>query len=269
LVGGDLIWSGDIISGTPVVVRFAAEVGTVPIGTIITNTAQLDDGHGNITELLARSVYNPGYGLSINDGIGYTDIPTVTLSFSWNPLDNITSLKISNDGGFATPETTDWLPVDAGDPTYGGWVLDTYGDLRLPRTVYIKFRDDVGTQYGPFQDDIILDSEAPAVEGIEIITDTGRSLAASMTGMNVIVRVTTSDDNSGVGSVEISHEPNFDDYTTFKMVGETADFFWELQPSGLVYVRAVDRAGNLSISVGAQGPKSYDKIYLPLVINGE
>jgi uncharacterized repeat protein (TIGR01451 family) len=263
---GQVRWSGQVITGTPVVVQFAVEVTTtgLSVGDVITNVAALDDGLGNVATLDAQSTYNPGYGLSINDGAFYTDIPTVTLRYSWNVPDGIVYVKFSNDGGFGTG-SSGWIPVDAIDPTYENWVLDTYGDLRVPRTVYAKFRDGIGTQYGPFQDDIIYDPGEPQVTEVEIITQTAGVYAESVSGQDVIVRVATSDDNSGAGVIRVSHDEDFAQYSAFAVSGPTTDVPWVLQSSGEVYVRVVDRAGNVSKVKGEQGPSKYE-VYLPLVI---
>jgi hypothetical protein len=238
------------------------------IGTPITNTAELDDGMGNVTELESASLYNPGYSLSIAEGALYTDVPTVTLRFSWNAEDNITAVKISNDGGFGTEgDTTDWIPVDPNDPTYSDWVLSTYGDLRLPRTVYIKFRDESGNPFGPFQDDIIFDPTAPQVTSVEIIPlSTTDVLTAEPT--QVIVRVTSSDDNSGVEQIQISDSYDFTTYTSYPVIGSVTDILYDLQPSGLIYIRVKDRSGNLSDVTRELGPASERQIYLPLAIRG-
>jgi uncharacterized repeat protein (TIGR01451 family) len=266
LVDDTLFWSGEVAEGTPVVVEFAAEVLNLSIGTVITNTAELGNGAGTVIELSAQSVHNPGYGVTINEGAGYTDVPTVTLRFSWDVADNITSVKISNDGGFSSGSgTTGWLPVNAADPTYANWVLYTYGDLRMPRTVFVKFRDGVGTQYGPFQDDIIYDATPPVIEDIELITETLSFLRNSPQGRNVIVRVTTSDDNCGVASIQISHYEDFSQFETFKVGAGVTDIPWTLQASGLVYAQAKDRAGNQSVVAAAQGEALYE-LFLPLVV---
>jgi uncharacterized repeat protein (TIGR01451 family) len=265
---GELIWSGEIISGTPVMIEFAAQVQSGTIGTSITNTAELDDGLGRITNLESASIYNPGYSLSIAEGALFTDVPTVTLRFSWNADDNISDVKISNDGGFGEQgNTTDWIPVDSTDPTYPDWVLSTYNDQLLPRTVYIKFRDASGTPYGPFQDDIIYDPIPPQVSSVEIIPLSGVGLQAKGS-VNVIVRVTSSDDNSGVAQVHISNDGDFNEFSSHPVTGSVTDFIWELQSSGMVYVRVVDRSGNLSEVTSEQGPTSDLEIYLPLALGG-
>jgi uncharacterized repeat protein (TIGR01451 family) len=259
--GGEIRWSGRVISGTPVIVQFASVVTTTGMapGNLVTNTAHLDDGAGSVVTLEAQSTYNPGYGVTINNGESYINIPTVTLSISWGDEDpDITKMWISNDGG--SVGGTDWISVDG---TYPGWVLDTQGDRRMPRTVYVKFRDADGAQYGPIQDDIFYDPVPPQVTEIEIITDAG-SLQA-MAGQDVIVRVTSSDDNVGTSKAHVSHDDAFETYSAFEITGNTTDIPWTLQPSGEVYVRVVDRAGNVSEIKSEQGRPNYP-VFLPLVL---
>jgi uncharacterized repeat protein (TIGR01451 family) len=257
LADDQLHWSGRVISGTPVVVQFATQVLSAPVGTTISNTALVDDGLGNLLELEASSIYNPGYLLTINEGALYTNIPTVTLRFAWNADDGISFVKISNDGGFGSEgDTTAWLPVDPADPTYTDWILSTYGSLVLPRTVYVKFRDAAGHQFGPIQDDIIYDPTAPAVT-VEIVPEVRESR-----GQAVTLRVTASDDNSGVSQIQVSDDPDFGTFSAYAYVGVSLDIPWTLQPSGEVYVRAVDRASNVT-QVQETGEQF---IYLPLVL---
>jgi len=265
LNNGQLLWSGPIISGTPVIVSFSSVVAEAPVGTLITNVARLDDGPGNVVALTASSTYNPGYRLTVNDGALYTNIPTVTLDYAWNVADNITHIKISNDGGFGPGEnTTAWLPADPANPTYTDWPLVTYGNLVLPRTVYAMFRDGKGQQYGPVQDEIIYDPVPPSVGGVEIIPQTALATRVGQ-GQAVIVRVTASDGNSGVTSVQIDHDEGFGQFSEFAFRGPATDIPWTLQPSGLVYVRVVDRAGNFSEVVsGFDSVKT--RIFLPVVV---
>jgi uncharacterized repeat protein (TIGR01451 family) len=259
---GYVLWRGTIVSGTPVVLSFSAVVtDDLASGAAITNTATLDNSVGRIYTLTAVAQHRPGYRLTINDGALYTNQPTVTLTYQYDDT-TITQIKFSNDGGFG--ESTSWLSV-ADDLTHPGWTLATYGDLVLPRTVYALFRDAAGRQYGPIQDDIIYDPVAPTVVGIEILTTTTQRLRTA-TGQDVTLRVTSSDDNSGVAQVQVSHSRDFSGCKTFEITGRVTDILWALQDSGAVYVRAVDRAGNVSAAVG-NGPTH--QVYLPLVTRGQ
>jgi uncharacterized repeat protein (TIGR01451 family) len=266
--GGQLHWSGQIISGTPVVVEFAVEVGTPPAGQDIVNEAHLGDGLGNVLILEASSTYNPGYGLLINDGALATNIPTVTLRYQWNVDDGITHVQFSNDVGFGPEgDTTAWLPVNAADPTYPDWVLDTSGDNRHPCWVYARFREAGGRLRPPVRDVILYDPEPPSepiVEIVPLVVEASRGTEAG----DVLVRVTATDANSGVSRLHVSDDPAFLQFTAYKFVGPTTEVPWTLPTSGMVYVRVVDRAGNLSVVTSAQGQVSR-RIYLPLIQRAE
>ena len=58
----------------------------------------IDEDFGPAIRLAAQSVFIPGYRLTIDDGLPWTNQPTVTLRYAWNLADNITHVKFSNDG---------------------------------------------------------------------------------------------------------------------------------------------------------------------------
>ncbi|OQY36192.1 MAG: hypothetical protein B6243_03815 [Anaerolineaceae bacterium 4572_5.2] len=267
---GQLRWTGEVISGTPVTIKVALEViDDMPTGTKLSNKAYLDDNQGNVLELEVYSIYNSGYRMTINGGALYTNVPTVTLKLWWgNTAPAIETMRIGNDGGFISGTT--WITVTS---IYSDWVILTYGHIVLPRTVYAMFRNDSGLQYGPVQDDIIFDPVSPVLNNNDVAVisttlKTGNSDNAK--SEHVIIRVRSRDDNSGVNKVEISHSGDFSDCTadgsadcqSFTVVQSVQDFNWTLQNSGLVYVRTVDRAGNVS-DVTFQGGVA---IYLPIAL---
>jgi uncharacterized repeat protein (TIGR01451 family) len=263
--GGQLHYSTHIRSGVPVVIEFAVEVQVPVVGTLVTNTAYVEDGFGHTAVLEATSAYNPGYRLTINDGALYTNAPTVTLRYSWNAADAISHVKFSNDGGLGPAgDTTDWLPVDAQDTLYEGWLLATYGDLRMPRIVYAVLRDAGGQQYGPLQDDIIYDPDAPTVTSVEVLEGTAVA-AMSADAWQVTVRVTASDENSGLDEVRVSHNPDLEPYSAFPITGAVTDIPWTPQASGQVYVCVMDRAGNASETKSALASVQY-RIFLPITV---
>jgi hypothetical protein len=142
-------------------------------------------------------------------------------------------------------------------------VLDVTGEERRSTSVYARFEDDNGKLYGPVYDAILYDPAPPSEPSIELIPPSPRSPA----GADVVVRVTAYDLNSGVSQVQLSDDPAFVAYSEFPFVGPTTEVPWTLPASGLVYVRVVDRAGNLSAVAAAQGEVTYD-LYLPLVRRG-
>jgi len=261
----ELRWQGEVVQRTPVIIEFAVAVGEGMLpGAEVTNVAYLSDG----TVISATSHYNPGFGLSINDGALYTNHPTVTLSIQWDVNYDITEMQISNDGGFTASE---WIPVT---DTYEGWELAIYDmNLIMPRLVYVRFRDADRNPYGPIIDDIIFDATPPEVTGVEIITAMQRMGALAVIDQDVILRITASDDNAGVGYIFVGHTSNFDTATRLDVrIGRVIkpgvyDFDWTPQ-SDEVHVWAMDRAGNVSQPVLERveitQPKS--PIFLPLVL---
>ena len=262
LAEGRLHWSGQVVSGTPVIVTFAVAVtGQLSAGDLITNVAYLDDGMGHVMPLKARSTHNPDYWLTINDGALYTNVPTVTLRYGWNPVDNITTAKFSNDGGFGDAQS---IAVNPADPTVPSWVLSAYGDVRLPQTVYARFYDAAGRHYGLVLDTIMYDPNPPPPLHVEIITQATPDMGAAE-AQQIILRITASDDNSGVNHVQISGGPDFTQYTEFAVTGSTTDIPWTLPTCGLIHIRAQDRAGNLS-AAAIENLSARCAVYLPTVL---
>jgi uncharacterized repeat protein (TIGR01451 family) len=264
--GGFLRWSGPVVKGTPVLIKFAVEVDTSSLlpGDTIRNFAVLGDGAGHQKLLTAASTFNPGYSLSINEGALYTNIPTVTLGYTYNAGDNITEVKFSNDGGFGTGSSS-WLPVSSG-PSYEGWLLMTYGDLRIPRTVYAKFRDDAGNPFGPVTDDIIFDPVPPSAPDVLVDKHKKTTLLSLTATEPVTLVVTVADDNSGVEGVEVSNSTSFIASSFYTVTAETTEIPWVMGEKGAAYLRAIDRAGNMSEVTTVQ-TKYF--IYLPVVMRNE
>jgi uncharacterized repeat protein (TIGR01451 family) len=254
--GGQLSWTGQVVAGTPVVVTFAAQVEPAPNGAAIDNTARIADGAGTVVERTAHAVYNPGFALSINNGALYTNVPTVTLSISWGVTDPpIQKLFISNDCGFGSG--TGWIPITN---TKTGWALAIYGTQQIPRTVYLKFRMANGLQYGPIQDDIIYDPVAPQVTVVSV-----SPAAQGAAGLNraVQLQIRAADDNSGVGQIQVSNRADFAGHQEYAAPGGAVNIRWATNGDQPIYVRAVDRAGNMSPTAVA-APRW--RISLPLVM---
>jgi hypothetical protein len=124
--------------------------------------------------------------------------------------------------------------------------------------------------YGPIQDDIIHDPITPEVVDIRVyaqnqidLLDVG-SLYAPL-NLSATVVVTTTDGESGVGSIHLSHSADFNSYEKYPVTGATTKISWYLQPSGTVFVRAIDRAGNVSGVKMGQGILD-NSTYLPLIL---
>ncbi len=271
--GQELIWQGQVTPGSPIYVQFSVTTtSSLPVGAVITNTATLTEAGGGEKILQVEATHNPGYLLTINEGANFTNSDEVNLRYSWNTADDLSVIQFSNDGAFpAGDETSAWLPVNGADPTYTSWSLNTYDNYILPRTVYARFKDASGIFYGPIQDDIIYDPVLPVILNVTVNTqDQGSSLPSSvlpaMPTLPATVIVTTMDEHSGVDAIQLSHTAGFESYESFVVSGTETEVAWNLQSSGLVYVRAVDRASNVSeVKMGQEIITYY--VYLPLILD--
>jgi sugar lactone lactonase YvrE len=164
-------------------------------------------------------------GVSINNGAQFTNSPSVTLSAVWTPFAE--TVTVSNDGGFAGAQS---VPVVA----TLGWLLDSSGPERLPKTIYARF--DGSTQ--TFQDDIILDQVPPTVTSATAST-LARARSVRAAGSGFRLALAGSDDNSGLSDVQFAQDPAapgaFRPYVEQDTVDDLPRF-----------VRLRDRAGNLS-----------------------
>jgi hypothetical protein len=136
-------------------------------------------------------------GMTVNGGALYTNDPDVTLSVvapSW-----ANALRVSNDGGFRGAKT---FPVK----NTIRWRLAESGPERLPKTVYLRFGNDVQN----FTDDIILDQTKPAltaatVAGAGAATASADPVqAAASKSRTYRVRLRAKDATSGVAKVQFA-----------------------------------------------------------------
>jgi hypothetical protein len=239
-------------------VQFRDAVGN--ISGAYTDTITLDTSAGS------------EYGLSINTGSTWTNSTAVTLTIPAQV--GTAETQVSNDGGFAGAQ---WEPYSL----YKDWQIISYGNYVIPRTVYVRFRNTVGSTSGGFSDDIILDVTPPT--GSVIITDASAAIGEASSAspskavsdlsvqatnlqfkiylplvfqqyskyMLVKAILNATDDVSGVGYVMFSNnDANFtnavwDIYATEKN--------WQVPSTGIttVYVKFRDNAGNVSIVYSA------------------
>jgi uncharacterized repeat protein (TIGR01451 family) len=272
LTGQELIWQGQVTPGVPIYVQFSVTTtSSLSVGAVITNTATLTAEGGGEAVLQVEAIHNPGYLLTINEGANFTNSPEVDLRYSWNAVDGLSTIQFSNDGAFPPgAETSEWLPINSADPNYTGWQLNTYNNYILPRTVYARFKDHSGLIYGPIQDDIIYDPVSPIILDVRVnYLDQGSYYPANdlpaIPVLSATVIVTTMDEHSGVDVIQLSHSASFESFENFSVSGTKTQVPWSLQPTGLVYVRAVDRAGNVSDVKMGQGTRD-NSTYLPLIL---
>lgn len=241
------LWTGDVISGTPIIVSFSVTVteDITRTGASIINQTYLEDvDTGNVSVLETSSRYAPGYSLVIEgDSPLYTRSRFVDLQYGWNSADNVAEVRFSNHAGFGSEpgaNTSVWIPVNPDNPTFDNWALDDSGDLRTARTVYAIFRNSNGNIIGRIASAYkILDDGLPEIFNTEIIPQSPFSQLVNL-------RITAEDDISGIRSIVVGSDPELSDGQRFPFAGPVYDVPWTLPPSGIVYFRAQDRAGNYS-----------------------
>ncbi|HHT9133212.1 MAG TPA: hypothetical protein ACFYED_12150 [Candidatus Tripitaka californicus] len=239
--------------------------------------ARFRDAAGNVSDAISDTIrldtsVSPAYGFYINEDALFTSQVTVTLSLP--ALPNTAQMMVSNGGGFFGAQ---WESYSA----YKPWAITQYGSYVIPRTVYVKYKDVNGNVSATYQDDIILDLNAPSgsvsIEG----TSQGSSIEAvgaarepplqstmphaavrggdaqplprsplSVNGegvggevSNVALRLSASDDVSGVGGMMVSNSPAYSgaSWETFSSTRQ-----WSVDTGGKVYVAFKDNAGNAS-----------------------
>ena len=246
---GQALWTGEVISGTPVLIVFAVamDAGTLP-DTVITNQAMLDDGSGAIVRVSADTTMNPTLSLTINDGAVFTRIPTVTLSYSSTIA--LTDVRFSNDGLFLN--NSGWISAGISG-VQPDWVVATDGDLRIARAVYAQFRDAEGKTYGPVKANITYDPDAPTTPILHVLEAVSPGMLRAMQanlGLTVTVQIGSSDENSGVRIVVLSNDAAFTDPVTHTLSGATTTIEWPVPATMYqiphIYVKSYDRAGNES-----------------------
>jgi sugar lactone lactonase YvrE len=171
--------------------------------------------------------------VSIEDGARFTNDPHVMLDLVWPPANDFA--LISNDGGFRTAQRIALAPRVP-------WRLDSSGPERLPKTVYVRWANQLSTPSQTFTDDIILDEAAPTVSSA-LVSRAGRRSAvrAAAGGGRFVVRVRAKDNLSGLGKMQLAANK--------RKPGKLRAFHSLLTVTALrapVYVRVRDRAGNMS-----------------------
>jgi|GEM_PF-1795737 Kelch motif. len=224
------------------------------------------DYAGNVSAPVSRSIRLDSaagneYGLTINNGALFTNQITVELRLSAPAL--TPEMMISNDGGFAGAT---WEPYNS----VRSWQITQYGSYVLPRTVYVRFRDASGKIFGPYQDDILLDVNAPSGSVtvlsalrtseqsattpsadtaadysvlLPFVTKTGECPAAGT--VNVTLALSAEDDVSGVADMIISNSENFA-CAKWEPFSKTKAWKVAANAETPIYVRFRDHAGNVS-----------------------
>jgi hypothetical protein len=252
-------WSGQVISGTPVTLRYAVTVSSgLPWGQPITHTANINNGLGNEIALQSVTRVAPGAWLRINAGAPRTRSPLVSLTF--NPPPGAVYVQFSNDAGFSLAGgASPLLHASAASPA--SWLLAAGGQQVVPRMVYARFRDAAGYWMSPvLADDILLDTQPPSVASVQVITASVGMDAAQ--AVSVTLRITAGDSNTGVSEIQVSNQPGCAGATVYPATGATTTITgWNL-PAGGAFVCAVDQAGNISAPYSTAGGPGF-RAYLP------
>lgn len=182
-------------------------------------------------------------GVTVNDAAEFTNKRSVTVSVT-GPTGSAQAI-LSNDGGFSNSQTFPLTDASADIP----WTLVASKDERLPKVVYVKFVSRLGSASTPYQDDIILDTTAPAMTGATGAATSSSSgavtVAAARGGVRLTVRA--SDKNSGIGKVQVksSASGRISDVATGSPKATSRTVRVNTTKKRL-WVRVVDRAGNAS-----------------------
>ena len=212
----------------------------------------LQDEVNHVSDIVSDTIHldtttDGEFGVLINDGELFTNQVTVTLTIGAPSL--IAEMKLSNNGGFPGVSWESYR-------TYKPWVITELGSHLIPRIIYVKYKDVLGSISATYQDDIIFDDEPP----------TGSVLIKNRSDQNMVesdtraLILSASDDVSGVGSMQICSIDNFSGayWETFTTTRE-----WEMLGGETVYVRFRDNAGNISETY--QTVSLYEN-FLPIII---
>ncbi len=126
------------------------------------------------------------------------------------------------------------------------------GAARIHTGIY---KDINGIVSATYQDDITLDV-TPPTGSVEIVGATeARAMASTVT-----LRLSATDDVSGVGQMLISNQP---DFAGAAWEAYATSHAWTLGSNTSVYVRFKDNAGNISQTYSAGSWR----VFLPLILN--
>jgi uncharacterized delta-60 repeat protein len=134
-------------------------------------------------------------GISINAGVPFTKSRRVAINVVWPAY--ATAMKISNDGGFAASTTRTFDLVET-----MSWDLDDSIQGAFSKIVYVRFLGSTLDSTKTYQDDIILDTNAPGIS----------SIAARYAATATTINLRAVDDITGLDRVEVMWGQNFASY---------------------------------------------------------
>jgi hypothetical protein len=145
-----------MVSGNRSWVHHYWNAGTFPVSLSVDIGGQSYLAAGRTVQ--TQNFIPPTGGVTINGGAAYTDSLNVTLQFNYSQ--SATEMRFMNLPGFF--EWSAWEAVVPGK----AWQLSSFGFYGQPldgvKTVYVKFRDQFGTESPDYQASITLDLTPPA-----------------------------------------------------------------------------------------------------------
>lgn len=215
---------------------------------------QFKDGAGNVSEFYSDSITldtsaGSSFGLSINRGALYATSTAVVLLLPAQA--GTAEMQVSNDGGF---QDTEWEPYTL----YKDWQITSFGSHVIPRTVYARFRDTTGHIAGAVQDDIILDTTAPASEITALrLEEQAQQMVATVERnehVPIIVRWVGTDNVSGVKWYDIQVRTAGGNWTDWLTQRTDTEAVYQVKRGQIYYFRsrAQDNAGNWEPYPGAE-----------------
>ncbi|MCB0114635.1 MAG: LamG domain-containing protein [Caldilineaceae bacterium] len=205
---------------------------------------QFRDSAGNISTVYSDTIIldrsqGADFGVSINEGAGWTNTTEVMLTL---PAEARTAeMQVSNDGGFIG---IPWEPYTL----YKPWTVISYGTELIQPVVYVRYRNVDGSTSPVYQDDIILDLQAPTSQVTQTALGTS-GLAEDDTVTPIVVSWGGDDNLSGVlwHDVQVKVGDN-GEWTDWLVQTENSEAVYDAV-QGEVYsfrVRSEDNAGNWS-----------------------
>jgi hypothetical protein len=193
------------------------------------------DAAGNISATASDTIaldtsLGAQFGVSINGGAQFTNSVDVTLSLPAEP--GTAEMQVGNDGGLIGAA---WEPY----ATQRAWQITAYSGQVLPHTVYVRFKSASGAITTIYQDDIILDVNAPSVN-VSLGAPVG-----SPGGPVRTVQIAATDDGTQPGQLQMRLS-NRTDFAGAAWAAYAASVNWDFSGGATVYVQVLDGAGNAS-----------------------
>jgi hypothetical protein len=229
-------WSAN---GTQVGTGQTFSVVAADVGKAITCSQTASGPGGSLTVASApvsavAALSNLPVGVSIDNGAIYTNTPSVELTIV--PPTGTTAIQISNDGSFDEATTITSLSSTDRYP----WTLQTSGNDRLPKTVYVRFTAPSVASFLTLTDTIILDQTSPTVQSATLTP--GVTTLVARVGKHAkatwILTVRAKDKISGVAKLQYAR--------TKKSKRTTVPYLKTIdisKPAQVRWVRAVSGAG--------------------------